>query len=39
MKTFAVLTSQISQRSCQISISRNWSICREVNSVKYCDNP
>lgn len=34
-----VLTSQISQRSCQISSSRRWSICREFNTAKCFDSP
>ena len=38
MKALTVLTSQISQISRQIS-SRCWSIRRELNTVKYHDNP
>lgn len=39
MKTTAVLTSQIQIRSCQISSSRRWSICREFNTEKCFDSP
>ena len=34
-----VMNSRISQSICQISSSRCWSICRELNTVKCFDSP